>query len=229
MKAPRSSTGLALLACALFAGLAATSTPVAHATGKRITFDRAAVRFTAPETGGSSSPRFLFDRQVAFLVRVEALMEDGQLSDDYIDRHLRPTVERHIAEQLLAALQVRSEEPPRLPDLVAGARRDLEEQIGAERFTACLAAEGITDGELEMMLRDRARAMTYVDREVTPLLQPSESELYAAFRSAVHPYRAAKYEAVRAKFLRWYVLTRFRTLTLDYLQGVKSRTTIVYL
>lgn len=224
MKARTSSAIAAWVALALSA-----LTPAVHATGKRIAFDRVAVRYTSPETGGSGSPRFLFDRQVAFLVRVEALLEDGQLTDDYIDRHLRPTVERQVAEQMLAALQVRSEEPPRLPDLVASARRDLEEQIGATRFKDCMDAEGVTEDELQSLLRDRARAITYVDREVTPLLQPSESELYAAFRSAVHPYRAAKYEDVRTKFLRWYVLTRFRTLSLDYLQGVKSRTTIVYL
>ncbi len=201
----------------------------AEGAGKRVAFDRVAVRYSSSETGGAGSPRFLFDRQVAFLVRIEALLEDGQLTDDYIDRHLRTTVERQIAEQMLAELQVRSEEPARLPDRVASARRDLEELIGANRFKESLDAEGITEAELSDLLRDRVRALTYVDSEMTPLLQPSENELYAAFRSAVHPYRNAKYEAVRDKFLRWYVLTRFRALTLDYLQGVKSRTPIVYL
>lgn len=213
---------MALLVCVL------GPAPV-RAAGKRIAFDRVAVRFTSPETGGSGKPQFLFDRQVAFLVRVEALLEDGQLGDDYIDRHLRSTVEREVAERMLAALQVRSEEPQRLPDLVEAARDDLEEQIGRDKFQGALDAEGITSAELDAVLRDRVRAMTYVDREVMPFLQPSEDELYAAFRSAVHPYRASKYEVVRARFLRWYVLTRFRTISLDYLQGVKSRTTIVYL
>lgn len=219
------------LAALLVAALGVATAPIAsvRAAGKRIAFDRVAVRYTAPETGGIAKPRFLFDRQVAFLVRVEALLEDGQLGDDYIDRHLRSTVEREIAEQMLAALQVRNEEPLRLPARVEAARSDLEEQIGKERLTATMLAEGITDAELDAFLRDRVRAMTYVDREVMPFLQPSEDELYSAFRSAVHPYRASKYEVVRARFLRWYVLTRFRTISLDYLQGVKSRTTIVFL
>ncbi len=226
MKAPKSNRAAVGLAALLLATFGA---PPVRAAGTRIAFDRVAVRYTSQETGGTSMPHFLFDRQVAFLVRVEALLEDGQLGDDYIDRHLRSTVERAVAEQMLAALQVRSEEPPRLPDLVAAARDDLEAQIGPEKFRGAMEAEGITRAELDAVLRDRARAMTYVDREVVPFLQPSEDELYSAFRSAVHPYRASKYEIVRARFLRWYVLTRFRTLSLDYLQGVKSRTTIVYL
>jgi hypothetical protein len=209
--------------------VAAVGARSVQAAGKRVAFDRVAVRYTSPETGGTAKPKFLFDRQVAFLVRVEALLEDGQLGDDYIDRHLRSTVEREVAEQMLAALQVRSEEPKRLPDLVESARDDLEEQIGKERFQGAMDAEGITAAELDAVLRDRVRAMTYVDGEVMPFLQPSEDELYSAFRSAVHPYRSSKYEVVRARFLRWYVLTRFRTISLDYLQGVKSRTTIVYL
>lgn len=196
---------------------------------RRVPFDRVAVRYSAPETGGALTPRFLFDRQVAFLVRVEAILEDGALSEGYIDRHLRTTVERHIAEQMLAALQVRSSEPANLPARVKIAREDWVRLVGAAAFEESMRAEGISEGELTAMLQDRVRAMEYLDKEITSFTQPSEDDLYASFRASPHPYRNKKYDDARQEFLRWYELTRYRALSLDYLQGVKSRTTIVYL
>jgi hypothetical protein len=76
--------------------------------------DRAVVRFIAPETGGTRSPRFVFERVLAFEARLEALADPDrqQGTEAFRERHVRAALERHIAETLLASLRIEPEPKP---------------------------------------------------------------------------------------------------------------------
>ena len=55
-------------------GVLAWAAAAAGAAGNATTLvDRAVVRFDAPETGGIAHPRFVFERELAFEARLEAL------------------------------------------------------------------------------------------------------------------------------------------------------------
>src|SRR5439155_2463228 len=53
--------------------------------------DRAVARFDAPETGGALRPQFVFERELAFEARLEALADAdrAQGGAPYLDRHVR--------------------------------------------------------------------------------------------------------------------------------------------
>ena len=57
------------------AGAAASVEPVRAPAGESVLLDRVAVRFTAPETGGIAKPQFIFERELAFEARLEALTD----------------------------------------------------------------------------------------------------------------------------------------------------------
>ena len=65
--------GLALSSCVLTGSLGA----------EPVLVDRAVVRFEAPETGGARRPRFVFERELSFEARLEALADPdrGALGD----------------------------------------------------------------------------------------------------------------------------------------------------
>jgi hypothetical protein len=193
--------------------------------------DRAFVRYVSPETGGGARPRFLMEHEAAFFARVEALIEEGAINGDFMDRFGRVAVDRIIAEDMLASLQVeRGVEPPELPKLTREARETLEARVGgANALLRSMKAEGITDLELEGLLRRRARATYYVDRAISPITKPPEDELYNAFRTLAHPYRTMKYEEGRQRFARWYAYERLRTLEIDFVQSARSRLAVTYL
>ncbi|HEY3595246.1 MAG TPA: hypothetical protein VGL13_15275, partial [Polyangiaceae bacterium] len=72
------------------------------------------VRFDAPESGGQAHPQFIFERELAFEARLEALADQGRAdrSRPYIERHVRAALERHVAEELLAHLAMDPEPTP---------------------------------------------------------------------------------------------------------------------
>src|SRR6185312_3004014 len=148
-----------VLAAALIAA------PVARAATSP-TVDRVAVRYYAPETGGSARPRYVSERMLAFEARLEALGEQASPATAYQDRFVRAALDRHVAEDMLSALQVQQgTEPPDLPALAEEERIGLLERIGGKGALAvAMAAEGIDASELDALLRRRVRAAYYVDR-----------------------------------------------------------------
>src|SRR3954463_14107996 len=69
-----------------------------------VTVDRAVVRFEAPETGGARHPRFVFERELSFEARLEALADPDRAAlgeAPYRDRHVTAALDRHIAETIL--------------------------------------------------------------------------------------------------------------------------------
>ena len=131
-----------LLGALLGAALCLPFAPAASA--RPVVLDRAVVRFVAPETGGVASPRFVFERQLAFEARLDALADPDRVArararegvEPYRDRHVRGALDRHIAETLLAALRI-DPEPKRseIEARVVAARAALMRALIAESET----------------------------------------------------------------------------------------------
>jgi hypothetical protein len=216
---------LAFLGVTLVAGLAFGE------GGDRTTVDRTALRYTSPETGGTAKPRFLTEHEVAFFARLESLVDDGQVSADFYERYQKVAVLRLIAEEMLSELQIEGgSEPPKLPVYAAQAREALNVRAGGpERVTEARIAEGISEAEVSRFMLKRARAMVYIDRGAKGLFAPSDEELFSAWRTLSHPYKGARFEEMRARFIGYYAYERFRTLELDFVQSARSRVVLSYL
>lgn len=198
------------------------------ARGAPVMLDRLVVRWYAPETGGVDKPQYIFERELAFEARLEALSDPDPEPDPYRDRHIRAALDRHIAETLLASLPIT---PPPTPTEVAtraeAARSGIEQRVrGRARLIAAAQAEGIGSDELDAMLRRKARASLYLDRMVAPMLDPSEFELRAALRSGATPFKDQKYEDVAPALRRWYIGVKLAQALESYYQNARSRVII---
>jgi hypothetical protein len=224
--------GLALrLTLAALATLAALVPALARGEpgASRATIDRVAVRYYAPETGGSVRPRFVSERMLAFEARLDALAEQAPDAAVREDRFVRGALDRHVAEDMLSALAVQS--GTALDDLAALAseeRAGLVERIGGpDALRAAMAAEGIDDAEVEALLRRRVRAAWYIDRALTPLLRPTDEQLREVFRTSAHPFKNQPFDAVRPQLARWFVEERLRAAETTFLQVARARIRIV--
>jgi hypothetical protein len=221
---------LALLTfCAALSVFAGAS----HARAQSVVLDRAVVRFVAPETGGVRTPRFVFERVLAFEARLEALADPdrAQGGDPYRERHVRAALERHIAETLLSSLRIEPEPSQReLVRQAEAARAILIERVGgAAALEEARRAEGIDDRELITILRRQARASLYLDRMVAPMLRPSDAELRNVHRSAPAPLRERPFEQVSGILRRWYVGKRLAAALGTFYQNARSRLQISFL
>jgi hypothetical protein len=214
--------GLALLVPA--AAAHAEGAPTAHAT-----MDRVAVRYYAPETGGSARPRFVSERLLAFESRLEALGDQAPGAASYEDRFVRAALDRHVAEDMLSALAVQSGTTPQdLPALSEEERKGLVERVGGEgALRAAMTVEGIDDADLYAMLRRRVRAAWYVDRALTPLLRPTDEQLREVFRTSAHPFKNMAFDSVRPALARWFVEERLRAAETTFLQAARARVRVV--
>jgi hypothetical protein len=189
--------------------------------------DRAVVRFDAPETGGVATPRFIFERELAFEARLEALTDSDRTerAAPYLDRHVRSAMERHVAEELLAHLAMDPE-----PSAVeqeqrkVGAREMLAARVGGEeQLLSAARAEGIELSDLDALVAREARASLYLDRMVAPMLQPSDAELREVHRSGANPFRGQRFDDVTAALRRWYVSERLATALGAFFQNAAAR------
>jgi hypothetical protein len=228
--APRLSSarafGVALAALVVSSGGAAfaEAAPAAHAT-----IDRVAVRYYAPETGGSGRPHFVSERMLSFEARLDALAEEATDKDAFEDRFVRGALDRHVAEDMLSSLAVQSGTTPAdLSSLADEERTGLVERVGgADALRRAMALEGIDDSELDTLLRRRARAALYVDRALTPLLRPTDEQLREVFRTSAHPFKNAPFESVRPALARWFVEERLRAAETTFLQVARARVRVV--
>jgi hypothetical protein len=199
-----------------------------------VAVDRALVRFTAPEIGGSRSPRFIFSRELAFEARLAALADAESPSGSerpYLARHLHAAAERHIAETLLAALRVEPAVTEReIEEQADIARRILLDRIGGrEVLEQAARVEGMSEGDVSMVFRRRARAGIYLDRMVAPMLAPTSSELRQVHATENHPYRSLTFEKALPLLRRWVIGQRLREAFDQYYQNARQRLTIVVL
>ena len=204
--------------------LAAAGTPV----------DRAVVRFEAPETGGAQHPRFVFERELSFEARLEALSDPDRatLGDlPYRDRHVTAALDRHIAETMLGALHIEPEPTARELEAQAElAHRLLSDRAGGEEaLDAARRAEGISEREFGRLLVQKARASLYLDRMVTPMLSPSEAELRSLHKSSNTPFRNAPFDTIRPALLRWYVSRRLNAALSSFYENARSRIDVTVL
>jgi len=200
----------------------------AQTTSAALAVDRVAVRFTAPETGGVERPQFIFERELAFEARLEALTDAGfqpSAQEPFVDRHVRAALERHMAEVLLSHLEITPEPTPR--DVAArgrAARLTLAQQVGGDaQLEAAARAEGIAPSEVSRLLARRARASLYLDRMVATMLTPSDTELRIVHRTTRTPFTGADYEAIAPMLQRWYVAQRLNVAVRAFYEGARSR------
>jgi hypothetical protein len=193
--------------------------------------DRVVARFTAPETGGADRPRFIFERELAFEARLEALVDAsfaGGGASPFLERHVRSALERHMAETLLESLEITPE--PSVGDLqvrMRSVRLALIEQVGGETALAqLLLSEGLESAELTPLLARRARATLYLDRMVATMLTPSDTELRIVHRTTRTPFSAQPYEAVAPLLARWYIGQRLNSAVRAFYEGARSRITV---
>lgn len=220
--------GRARVRAGLALGLALLAPGRAGAEPGGVPVDRVAIRFTAPETGGIDRPQFIFERELAFEARLEALADGGfRVTDEepYVDRHVRAALERHMAEVLLTRLEITPEPTPR-ESLVRTrvARETLAQQVGGDaELERARLAEGISAGELEQLLGRRARASLYLDRMVASMLTPSDTELRIVHRTTRTPFSGEPYETIAPLLSRWYVAQRLNTAVRAFYEGARSR------
>jgi hypothetical protein len=198
-----------------------------------ITVDRAAVRFDAPETGGIARPQFVFERELAFEARLEALGDPdrSERARAYLDRHVRAALERHVAEELLSHLAIDPEpSADEIKSRASAALGVLEQRVGGhEALTEAAAAEGLDAGELDVLVLREARASLYLDRMVAPMLEPSEAELREVHRSAANPFRGQRFDDVVTSLRSWYVAERLEAALGAFYQNARGRVHIVVL
>jgi hypothetical protein len=201
---------------------------------EEVSVDRAVVRFDAPETGGARHPRFVFQRELSFEARLEALSDPDRaaLGDaPYRERHITAALDRHIAETILGALRIEPEPTPAdLERQSQAAHRMLSDRAGGEEaLDTARRAEGISEGEFGRLLLQKARASLYLDRMVTPMLEPSEAELRSLHKSTNTPFRNAPFDTIRPALLRWYVSRRLNAALASFYENARSRIDVTVL
>jgi hypothetical protein len=218
IRGPRSAACAALVLAATSA-MAGPSQPAV--------VDRVVVRFDAPETGGVAKPKFIFERELAFEARLEALGDTDRTerSVPYLDRHVRAAMERHVAEELLSHLPMDPEPSAAEQERrVAGAREMLSARVGGEaNLESAARAEGIEPADLDALLRREARASLYLDRMVAPMLEPSDAELREVHRSGSNPLRDQRFDDVIGALRRWYVSERLAAALGAFFQNATAR------
>lgn len=220
-----SASCLALLATLLGVGRPAKAQQV-------VLLDRAAVRFSAPETGGSAGPRFVFERVLAFEARLAALADAGHQPSrmgPYTEHHVRAALERHIGETLLASLRI----DPAPSNETIEAQMMLAENMlaaevgGPEALRAAARAEFIDTQELRRLYRRRALASLYLHQMVAPMLAPTDSELREIY--AKTPLASEPFEKVKPTLTQMYVSRALAEAVTTFFQNARSRLRVTVL
>jgi hypothetical protein len=206
---------------------------VTPAVAEPVVVDRAVASFVARDTGGVDSPRFVYERQLAFEARLEALAE-GELHEGdppYRQRHLRSALDRHVAETVLESQPIRPVPAEmEIRARIEQARLALIERVGGlVPLQEAAVAEGIGDWELLRLLRRQALASLYLDRMVAPMLEPSDAELRQVYRTQRTPFSAKPFADVEPSLRRWYVGTRLETALANFYDGLRGRLTLTVL
>jgi len=231
------ASGLAALALVglLAAPARADGTP---APAVAVTADTVVVRFHAPETGGASRPRYVTARTLAFEARLVSLENaigagmslESKDPNAYDDRDVRSALDQIIAEEMLAKLPLDKEpDVATLGRVVDTLREALWQRVGGvANFDKAALHEGIAPVEVDAMLRRRARAAIYIDRAVGNILGPTEEQLREVYRTTAHPFRAQRFDDCKDELSRWLVAERFRAAETAFLEGARTRVTVVY-
>jgi hypothetical protein len=242
---PRTAALLVAVLCVTFAAHAAPpqaeavaapappsvpSAPPVTPPVDRAVLDRVAARYYAPETGGSARPRFITERTLSFEARLLSMTEQGSSPETPPqERHIRLALERHVTEELLSSLGIEgAHDTFDLTALADEARAETDRRIGGEgALMRAASVEQMEPEEVQGHFLRHARALHYLDRNVTPLLSPTDEQLREVFRSSAHPFRDKKLEEVRKDFARWFVAERAKAVESTFLQTARSRVKII--
>ena len=213
---------------ALFAVLFAAPPLFAAGDASNVVVDAVAVRFTAPDIGGATRPRFVTRGQAAFEARLLALEEDP--AGVVQPRHVRAAIEAHVAEEILAELPL---DPPVDPRVLARTeelfRAGLEQRVGgAPALERAEKLDGFGPSDFEAIARRQARAAVYLDRSFGSFLSMDEDQLREKYRTTSNPFRGRRFEDVQADLARWVAIETFRAAEQAYLETARSRIDIVY-
>lgn len=210
----------------------------AETSPARAVIDRAVVRFYAPETGGTARPRFVDQRVLAFEARLEALAERPEaFGADYQERHVRAALDHHVGEEMLDSLAhklIGGSPVARRPsdEDIARIEQDLGtalfERLGGQaQVEGAAAAEQLDAAELSSILHRQALAAWYLDRAVSPLLQPTDEQLREVYRTSAHPFRGQPFDRIRSALSRWFVIERVRVAETAFFQGARTRVVVI--
>lgn len=215
--------------------------PAAGATDTppRSSVDRAAVRFTAPETGGAEHPRYILERTLAFEARLEVASDPSRASgaDPYPERAVAAAMEHDVAEQMLASLgQKLIDDSPadkrpvqgEIDAVLQSVTAAMVEKLGGRaRIDAAAAAEQLDGAEVDQVLYRGAFAAWYLDRVITPILHPTDEQLREVYRTPTNPFRGQRFDDVHDALERWFVVDRVRVAEAAFLQAARSHVHIV--
>jgi len=203
----------------------------ARAQDQVVASDRTVIRFFAPDLGGAPTPQFIFERELAFEARLQALSDPDQAQDakkPYLARHIRSAIERHIAESLLANLRVEPVPSDEELDRQAqSARTILSDRVGGSAaLSAAAKVEGISERELTVLLRRQARASLYLDRMVAPMLTPTRTELRQVYAVERHPFTQSSFEEVETLLRNWWIGHRLSDAVEQYFTNARQRVVV---
>jgi hypothetical protein len=200
-----------------------------------LSVDRALVRFEAAELGGPSHPHFIFQHELAFEARIEALAEvqRGLPAPEYAfeERHLRAALDRHMTEVILASLL--HDEDASQADIrrrTISAVVVLEQRVGGrDKLLSAAIAEGMESEDVALLIERQARASLYLDRVVAPMFEPSDAELREVHRTEVTPFRLQRFEDIAIPLRRWYAEERLASALASFFNGARSRILVVWI
>lgn len=193
--------------------------------------DRVVVRFTAPELGGVEAPRFIFERELSFEARIEALSDasfNPTPEEPYQAIHVRTALERHIAEAILESLQMTpTPTAAEIEQRARAAEASLIRNVGGATPLALAArAERLEQREVYRVVQRRARASLYLDRMVAPMLYPSDAELQSLHSMGRTPFSRQNYASVAREVRGWYVSRSLKQAVQAYFEGARTRITL---
>ena len=193
-----------------------------------IVLDRSLVRFVAVEIGGAESPRFITERELSLGARIEALADQSFRQSDerpFLAQHVVASIERHIAESILAALPI--EPRPTVKEIT---ERFLRAKValaaragGSQAVSRAVLAEGGDGQEFRRMGTRFARASIYLERMVAPMVRPSRSELLSLHRRLSSPYMDRNFSEVEAPFESWYLAERMASIVRAFYNDLRQR------
>ena len=210
-----------------------------RAQGREAVVDRVAVRYWSPETGGPAQPRFFDDRSLAFEARLAAMAERPEgLGAGYQERHVRDGAgprdrggdagqPRAQAPRRAAAGQAADRGPARAHPERAWSRPRSSASGVARASTRPRRPRGSTPPTWTPSCGGQALAAWYIDRAVTPVLEPSDEQLREVFRTSAHPFRGQAFDSVRTQFAQWLVADLVRAAEGAFLQAARSRVKVV--
>lgn len=216
-----------LLTVTMAATLVFAAPPSARAEPTAV--DRVILRWYLAETGRKSRLEAVFERELAFEARLEALAA-GSADKNISDRFVRAALNRHIAESLLANLPL--DPPPTTRQIEQRAElalHYLEMRVGGEELLFEAARqEGIADAEISRMVRRSARATIYLERVIAPQVEPTRGELMAMHRSGLTPFSDKPFADVHDALQRWVAADRLAKALDAYYQKARSRVVVLW-